>query len=174
MEVLQLKPNDLYKVLNNLTIIRTFDGISFTTARNIQRSISCIEKLTKQYEEDTKLWAEKYDALEGGADGKKTDNIKEKELKHDLKLLNESLIEVKIHILKDSDFPKERKEFGNKEIPMQDGTVRKVSYFEAYLELLDLVIIEEAKFENYILSLRTKPVEKIKSLEDIKEAYKEE
>ncbi len=74
--------------------------------------------------------------------------------------MNELRIDVKINLLKDSDFPKKTDEFGYKEVATANNTTRQIPYIEAYLDLLDTVIIVAENFEAHIKELRKKEKEK--------------
>lgn len=165
METLRLTPDEIAQLQNDLTIIRTLPAISLATAINVQRSIKSLDKVIEDIKDDATVLGEKYAAL------KEKDTEGLKKLQEEEKVLKNTKVEVKLHILKDTDFPKETDKFGVKEVPTPSGNIRKIHYIEAYLQLLDVVIIQANEYEDYIKSLREEQPAKLEIVkEEVKEA----
>src|SRR5437879_2021919 len=162
METIKLTNQRIQKIASACDVLRSFNKIPFDACLNLQRIFNQCDKIAKDYQADVKLYNARREELVG--DSKEVSISIQKALREDLVKLNEKEYSVNVHVMKLSVFPKEMDSYGNKEVTLQDGTKMQLPYIDAFLDLLDVVIIDDSKYDDYLLVLCMKEKEKLEEV----------
>lgn len=128
---LAFPPDELSNIMNNYDVVRLCPKLGLQTTIELHQNKKHAESLLKAYADSADALKEKHTSSEG-----KLDKVNyEKELTE----LNKQPIVAKFKIVNKSKFPKEREEFGYKDIERQSnsGQVLKnrVHFVDAFVEL---------------------------------------
>lgn len=129
--VLAFPPDELSAIMNNYDSVRLCPKLGLQTTIELHQNKKHAESLLKVYSESADAIKEKHTSSDGKLD--------KANYEKDLTELNKRPIETKFKIVSKSKFPKEREEFGYKDIERQSasGQVMKnrVHFVDAFVEL---------------------------------------
>jgi len=157
MQTFKLKIQNVRILHNALSHLKGFTKIDFKWCKIMQRNVNSLQQAIDEHENYVKLWQERYEAeIIKDEEGKVVNTELQKSLIKELNDLNiNSLYEVNLQVLKASIFPQDTKDFGTKEVTLNNGSTVSISYLECMLDLLDVLVVEDEDYDDYIAQLKT-------------------
>jgi len=143
MKKLELSYSEVNFYLANLKVLRAFPQVVFTVNKNIQKNIIALENVLKDLGDQTTLLREKAKVIT--EDKEKSEDDKKslyEDINKEFLLIQTNKYEVEIIPILQSEFPLDKKDWGNKETLLENKEILKENYLEAFLILLDTVFVE--------------------------------
>jgi len=145
---------DINKVISPLTSLRSFSKLSFSVTKFIQRNILTLEEVRKTIMEEAEVLEKKLNEEVVFVQGVPSDRTKFKEYQEEIDKINKEKHSLELYVFSSKDFPSETSDFGEREVILNNGTTTKILYLDEYLKLLDVLIIEQDDFENFVVKNR--------------------
>jgi hypothetical protein len=149
-QIVPLSFREMQQMENHCNILKDFVFTPLINGRRLHKNSKVLAAQQQEVAEEGQRIEERRGKLHGFLnDPNSTPELKAeteelmKALIAETKEFNVKKYDVPLHTLSIADYPTDPEKFGKKEIPMQDGTKVEVAYYPSFLELTDVIILDD-------------------------------